>query len=122
MKTVSSVLAFLVAVASLAPVGSARPPRADRPSAPHHDCCCPRCPGPGLCPCDTGAPTACLRSSDDLARDLASPDSLPPLKMACESILPIQPPGRGMACDVPESFPLRPLSESRLDKVPISFA
>jgi hypothetical protein len=123
MKTFGIVLALAVTAATLSPLASSPPARMghSRP-APHHDCCCPSCPGLGLCPCDPGATTACLRSSDDLARDVASPHALPPLKLACEQMRPPPRPDTGRRCDEPERFPHFPISESRLEKVPISFA
>lgn len=123
MRSVSIVLVILMGVASLSKDGAAPAPRGGGLSrAPHHDCCCRACPGPGLCPCDPGSATPCVRSSDDLANDMVLPSILPPVKLAC--VWPWLPPRpfTGERREEAEHSPHVRVSLHRLDKVPISLA
>ena len=123
MKILNGVLALAMAAVSVSATTAAPPaPRAHAAPIPHHGCCCPDCPGPGLCPCDPGSTVACLRSSDDLGRDVASSRALPVLKLACDLPWPLPRLGLDKWRDGVDRSPHPEFTSSPIDKVPISFA
>lgn len=124
MKAALTVLAILVGAFSLSPFlirpAAAGTTRAGR----HHDCCCPACPGPGLCPCDPGESrgASCEKAGDDLPANVETPSAPSPLKLSCDLPTFPDPPRMGERPADAARSPLLPVFCHSLEKVPISVA
>lgn len=121
MKSACALLALWVAGSSLSAFAAETVPSGSGPRGTFHACCCARCPGPGLCPCDLGAggEGACLRSPDDAPQRAISLPGLRMIKLACEVPEPPQAPAFEAFRPEPSAAPALPVDLRTVEKVPI---